>query len=392
MVNIEINHISLCAGYGGIDLGLRRAIPDLRTIAFSEIEAFACANLVAKMEAGYLDSAPIWTNLKTFDFSKFRGLVGILSGGWPCQPFSQCGLRKGDTDERHLFPYIMQGVDACHPDLLFFENVEGIITTKLQLEGQADPVGTPVLLHVLRELERRGYTATWDLFSAEETGAPHRRNRVFILAYANHARLERYARYADGSSREKCGEARSTAESSVQHRPMAGSAWPSRPGQCQYDWEPPRVSASLEKPDSANRGCSQRSETSASWTASSTGGSSTPVSRNAAELGYTESDEQRRPRLAEQCARGDGQSSGNAGVSVPEPNRAEAEQRSTQSALGGNADGNTGGLDYAELCQSNDNRTDELRLLGNGVVPAVAELAFKTLLSDLMKIYVDEQV
>lgn len=352
MATTEINHISLCAGYGGIDLGLRRAIPDLRTIAFSEIEAFACANLVAKMEAGCLDTAPIWTNLKTFDFSKFRGLVGILSGGIPCQPFSQCGLRKGDADERHLFPYLMQGVVACQPDLLFFENVEGIITTKLQLEGQADPVGTPVLLHVLRELERRGYTAAWRLFSAEETGAPHRRNRVFILAYANHARLERYARYADGSSRQECREAGSAAESSVQLRPMAGSAWPSRPGQRQYDWEPPRT----------------------------------------CELGYTESDEQRRPRLAEQRESGDGQSSGNAGVSVPEPDRAEAEQRSTQSALGGNADGSAGGLDYAELCQSNDNRTDELRLLGNGVVPAVAELAFKTLLSDLMKIYVDDQV
>jgi len=61
-----VNHISLCSGYGGIDLGLKRAIPGLRTIAFSEIEAYACANLVAKMEKGLLDAAPIWTNLKTF--------------------------------------------------------------------------------------------------------------------------------------------------------------------------------------------------------------------------------------------------------------------------------------------------------------------------------------
>ena len=60
-----ITHVSLCAGYGGIDLGLKRAIPGLRTIAFSEIEAFAVANLVAKMEAGQLDPAPVWTDRKS---------------------------------------------------------------------------------------------------------------------------------------------------------------------------------------------------------------------------------------------------------------------------------------------------------------------------------------
>ena len=64
----ELTHISLCAGYGGIDLGLQRVIPSLRTIAFSEIEAYAVANLVSKIEAGYLDSAPIWSDLKTFPF------------------------------------------------------------------------------------------------------------------------------------------------------------------------------------------------------------------------------------------------------------------------------------------------------------------------------------
>ena len=56
--------VELCAGYGGICLGLKRVIPNLRVIAACEIEAFACANLVAKMEAGQLDPAPIWTDLK----------------------------------------------------------------------------------------------------------------------------------------------------------------------------------------------------------------------------------------------------------------------------------------------------------------------------------------
>ena len=69
MDNTQVNHISLCSGYGGIDLGLSRVVRGLRTVAFCEIEAFVCANLVAKMEAGLLDAAPIWTNLKTFELS-----------------------------------------------------------------------------------------------------------------------------------------------------------------------------------------------------------------------------------------------------------------------------------------------------------------------------------
>jgi hypothetical protein len=81
----EITHISLCSGYGGIDLGLRRVIPNLRTVAYSEIEAFACELLLARMESGQLDAAPIWSDLKTFPWSEFSGKVDILSGGYPCE-------------------------------------------------------------------------------------------------------------------------------------------------------------------------------------------------------------------------------------------------------------------------------------------------------------------
>jgi len=178
-----LTHISLCAGYGGIDLGLARAIPNIRTIAFSEIEAFACANLVSKMEAGLLDCAPIWTDLKTFPWDQFCGKVDIISGGFPCQPFSCAGKRNGDEDPRHLFPYILDGIRRCRPSIVFLENVEGIISSKLNGEGWNDPAGTPVLLHVLRELERVGYKTTAGVFSASECRAPHQRKRVFIMAH-----------------------------------------------------------------------------------------------------------------------------------------------------------------------------------------------------------------
>ena len=173
-----ITHLSLCSGYEGIGLGLRRVLPNLREIAYVEREGFPVANLVAKMEAGELDAAPVFTDVKTFPYGEFRGCVDILSGGFPCQPFSSAGKRNGVEDPRHLFPYIADGIRECQPRIVFLENVEGIISAKT-----AD--GESVLQYVLRELEGLGYRATAGVFSAAEVGAPHQRKRVFILGLAN---------------------------------------------------------------------------------------------------------------------------------------------------------------------------------------------------------------
>ena len=172
-----INHLSLCTGYEGIGNGLRRVLPNVREIAYVEIEAFAIANLVNKIETGRLHQAPIYTNLKSFPYRKFRGLVDIISGGFPCQPFSQAGVRKATEDPRHLFPFIAKGIRECQPRVCFFENVEGILSCKTT-------DGEPVLKYVLRTLEEMGYRATAGIFSASEVGAPHQRKRVFILGYS----------------------------------------------------------------------------------------------------------------------------------------------------------------------------------------------------------------
>jgi DNA (cytosine-5)-methyltransferase 1 len=183
-----VTHVSLCAGYGGIDLGLHRAIPNLRTIAVSEIEAFACANLVAKMEAGLLDPAPIWTDLKTFPWAEFRDRVDILSGGYPCQPFSAAGKRLGAEDPRHLWPFISAGIAAMRPGACFFENVDGHIS-----------MGLP---DVLQDLAGLGYRATWCVASASECGAPHQRKRIFVLAYDQRQRIEELGRQIAAGSQQ----------------------------------------------------------------------------------------------------------------------------------------------------------------------------------------------
>lgn len=221
----EFTHVELCAGYSGIHLGLERVIRGLRTIAYSEIETFACENLVAKMEAGHLDPAPIWTDLKTFPWASFHGLVDVLSGGYPCQPFSLAGKRLGHEDPRHLWPFIADGIASMRPRLVFFENVEGHISQGLR-EVIADLAGLGY------RVEAPSGDPTWGIFSAEEVGAPHQRKRVFILAVDNSERGQELMRKI----------------AMQQEYPPLWNAclyeripWPSRPGQAQYQWEPPRV-------------------------------------------------------------------------------------------------------------------------------------------------------
>lgn len=201
----KFNHISLCTGYGGIDLGLARVIKGLRAIAYCEIELYAIENLIDKMEKGIIPPAPIWSNLKTFPFKEFRGCVDILSGGFPCQPFSSAGRRNGDTDPRHLFPFIKQGIIDSRPAFVLLENVRGIISSKLQSDEWIDPKDTPVLLHVIRELERIGYECHWGIFSARETGLPHLRQRVFILGKRTditNSRLKEFSEYFHDSCKD----------------------------------------------------------------------------------------------------------------------------------------------------------------------------------------------
>lgn len=407
-----ITHLGLCAGYGGIELGLKRAIPSLRTIALCEIEAFAVANLVAKMEAGFMDPAPIWPNLKTFPWEAFRDRVDILTGGYPCQPFSAAGQRKGKQDPRHLWPWIADGIRLLRPRICFFENVEGHISL-----GLSD---------VIEDLAGMGYRTTWGIFSASEVGAPHQRKRVFILAHS--AELRGKIGYLAGqkSTRETdhavprsqivaddintglegltghgnaSGESRRITEG--QDRPVGESSlcyWPSRPGKQQYGWEPPRVVGNAEEcgftesgPNELQTGINDAFGNASCETSQELGdtGCERQEERQVEAGGSEQSDQD----LADTSILGsDGRSDGSSGRSW-KPGEVSVDaagcggqgngMRQTQPPLGGDPDGPPSGMDYAQLCVTCDNRTDELRLLGNGVVPHTAELAFRVLIQEL---------
>ena len=267
-----ITHLSLCTGYEGIGIGLRRVLPNVREIAYVEIEAFAIANLVNKMETNQLDAAPIYTNLKTFPYRKFRGQVDILSGGFPCQPFSQAGARKATEDPRHLFPYIAEGIRECQPRIVFLENVEGIISAKTT-DGES------VLQYVLRTLEGLGYRATAGIFSASEVGFPHQRKRVFILGYSEGTRQSssddgsRQAQLGGTSSRNAQSELSDTDIERLEGSVFKGEPrdqteesssgcsrgkYPARPNEEQYEWEAPRVIEAKPRLGGATNGSSNR--------------------------------------------------------------------------------------------------------------------------------------
>lgn len=164
-----INVLSLCAGAGGLDLGLKLALPTARTVCYAEIEAYACEVLASRMEEGRLDDAPIWTDLRTFYGRPWRGVVDCIIGGYPCQPFSVAGKQRGVDDPRHLWPYIARIIKQVEPTFCFFENVSNHLRV-----GFSD---------VARDLHALGYDVAADLFTASEVGAPHKRERLFILAY-----------------------------------------------------------------------------------------------------------------------------------------------------------------------------------------------------------------
>ena len=341
-----------------------------------------------------MDPAPIWTDLKTFPWAEFRDRVDVLTGGYPCQPFSSAGKRAGADDPRHLWPYIAEGIRILKPAICLFENVEGHITLGLST--------------VISDLEEMGYKAAWGIFSAAECGAPHQRKRVFIMANRQGAGLERYSRLLAG-----CGEPRWDAQKpagSVDGSGDGRDIWPARPGQPQHAWEPPRVvghsSSKRCQQDAALRGqqqtggpCeisgkgggegmanskSQRTNSGQQLCGEEWGqGRALPCESDGTGEGLGNAQNERRRRLDDESGKTSGwQARGHAdGASTSE----QQEQRQTQPEMGGDTDGPASRLDYAELCVTCDNRTDELRLLGNGVVPATAALAFRTLLKELIQ-------
>ncbi len=387
--------LSFCTGYGGIELGVRRVIPTLRTIAYVEIETFAVANLVAKIEEGKLDAAPIWTNLKTFNAHPFRNKVDIVVGGYPCQPFSVAGKRKGEDDERHLWPFIRDHIQQIRPLYCFFENVAGHLRLGFD--------------RVFRDLDELGYTVEADLFTASEVGAPHKRERLFILAHARYdVRTSRGQGSRSGELETAAGGEGGTGNQQAVSLECSGELGNTE--RCGLSGDTRRGASDKPRVQEAENGSDSQERSDA---AGNTGGIlgtngesreelDNPLLRrhghedkevrtggngtvNASKLADTIDGRSQvgRPEVDGKASGRNLQNNGAAATElchISPPNRWPArpgqeqcdweEPRTVESGMGRTVDGFR-------------SRVDELRLLGNGVVPAQAELAFRTLMEKL---------
>jgi DNA (cytosine-5)-methyltransferase 1 len=148
---------SLCTGYGGLDMAVGG---DLAWVCDFDKGA-------AKILAHRYPDVPNLHDLTVIDWSEVEP-VDVLTAGFPCQPFSVAGKQKGTTDERHLWPYIADALRILRPRFAVFENVPGLLRL-----GLAD---------VLADLAAIGFDAEWTTVRASDVGAPHRRERLFIVA------------------------------------------------------------------------------------------------------------------------------------------------------------------------------------------------------------------
>jgi DNA (cytosine-5)-methyltransferase 1 len=167
-----MNHLDLFSGIGGFSIGLEKV--GFNTIAFCEKEDY-CRMLLQKHWKG----VKIYNDIKKCEgkeIKKTHGRIDILTGGFPCQPYSVAGKQKGTADDRYLWPEMFRVIKEVQPTFVIAENVRGIINIQ---DGM-------VFETVCSDLESEGFEIQTFIIPAAGVGAPHKRERVWIVGYSKH--------------------------------------------------------------------------------------------------------------------------------------------------------------------------------------------------------------
>jgi len=170
-----LRELALFAGAGGGILGGH--LLGWRTVAAVEIEDYPRRVLLQRQADGFLPRFPIWDDVTTFDGKPWQGKVDVVSGGFPCQDISAAGRGAGIEGERSgLWSEMARIISEVRPQYAWVENSPLLISRGLST--------------VLGDLAEMGYDARWGIVSAANAGAPHKRERCWIVAYANEERLQ----------------------------------------------------------------------------------------------------------------------------------------------------------------------------------------------------------
>lgn len=162
---------SLFSGIGGLDLGLERAG---MSVAWQSETDPHCVAVLKR----HWPNVPNLGDVTSIDWREVER-VDVICGGYPCQPFSASGQRKGEQDDRHLWPYMFAAIRSLRPRFVIIENVQGHLTLGFG--------------SVLSDLASIGFDAEWGVVSACSVGAPHLRRRLFVVAYPHSSRHEQVA-------------------------------------------------------------------------------------------------------------------------------------------------------------------------------------------------------
>ena len=162
-----MNELALFAGAGGGILGGH--LLGWRTVCAVEWEAYPASVLCARQNDGLLPPFPVWDDVQTFDGKPWRGIVDVVSGGFPCQDISAAGGGAGIEGERSgMWREMARIIGEVRPRFAFVENSPMLVTRGLE--------------RVLADLTAMGYDSRWGVISAADVGAPHQRDRIWILS------------------------------------------------------------------------------------------------------------------------------------------------------------------------------------------------------------------
>ena len=199
MKKSELTHGSLFSGIGGPEIAAE--IMGWKNVFHCEINPFG-----RKILDYWFPNSKSYEDITKTDFREWRGKINVLTGGFPCQPFSCAGQRKGAEDDRYLWPEMLRAIREIQPDWVVGENVAGILT--MVQPGSETPLGSEETLFgednrkrtlhrqeyvvetVCNDLEREGYSVQPVVIPACAVGAPHRRDRVFFIAHRADAGVE----------------------------------------------------------------------------------------------------------------------------------------------------------------------------------------------------------
>ena len=194
--------LDLFSGIGGFSYAAEKLVGGYETVAFCEQDEF-CQQVLRK----HWKDVPIYDDVRTIDATGL-GNIDIVAGGFPCQAVSQAGLQKATEDDRWLWDEMLRIIQDCKPRWVIGENVVGLININQGI----------LFEQVQTDLEKEGYSVQSVVIPAASKNAPHRRDRVWIIAHSNDKRLQGFRQHKQLEREQREDEFAKSSTPTTEHR------------------------------------------------------------------------------------------------------------------------------------------------------------------------------